>query len=434
MARRLLYISDQVFYWDGDTWYTSNGFPLREVVDAAGGAIGAWTFFGRLLWVKQPPEDALPVRAPVGLDVSFVGPWLNSRGIGGYIRNLPVYIRLLRKCIGNHDVVWVKANFVAAWLALPFLWRASAFRISHQVGDPARIAACPQLLRPVIRLFAAAMTRLVHRVANINVFVSRQLSDRYGRKRGESWICNESRIRPEQIIDPVSLPLSLHRPLRLLYVGRFSPEKGVPVLLRAVTKLAVDYELRLVGCGRQQGELELLVSDLGINDKVQFCGAEPWGEALFTVIRSSDILILPSYTEGLGLVLLEAMSQGVPVVASNVGGIPEIVNHGVSGLLFPVGDADALAREIGAVAGDALLRNKLRTNALQVARQNTLDGQLCKMFAKLAGRMENARFCKPHPRRWPDLRSRNSPAWGRRKDGANNPAVYRFQRSVRDRH
>jgi len=387
IAHRLVHISDQVFYCDGDTWYTSNGFPLRELVESAGGAIGAWSFFGRLLWVKQPPEDALPVRAPAGLEVSFVGPRMKSRGIGGYVRNLPAYLRLLRRCIEDHDVVWVKANLVAAWLALPFLRGARAFRISHQIGDPAEMVAGPPLLRPAIRLLAAAMTRLVHRAADTNVFVSRQLSDRYGRKNCESWICNESRIRPEQIIDRLSLPSGPHCPLRLLYVGRLSPEKGIPVLLRAVTKLACDYELRIVGSGPQQGELELLAADLGIGDKVQFCGSRPWGEVLSTVMRSSDILVLPSYTEGLGLVLLEAMSQGVPVVASNVGGIPEIVNHGVSGLLFPVGDADALARAIVAVVSDQLLWNQLRTNALQVARQNTLDGQLCKMFAKLAASM-----------------------------------------------
>lgn len=328
---------------------------------------------------------------PRGLDLSFIGPRLTSRGIGGYVRSLPGYLRLLRRCINNHDVVWVKANFVAAWLALPFLCRSKAFRISHQVGDPAKIAVGPSLLLPAIRLFASSMTRLVHRVADVNVFVSRQLSNSYGSKSRDAWICNESRLRPEQVLDSGSPPHNLHRPIRLLYVGRFSREKGIPILLRAVTTLKFDYELRLIGSGQQQGQLERLASELGVRSKVHFLGTISWGDALFKVMQDSDILILPSLTEGLALVLLEAMSQGLPVVASNVGGTPEVVCDEVTGLLFPVGDAGALADAISRLVSDDPLRIKLRTNALEVARENTLDRQLCNMFVRLFARLEPAK-------------------------------------------
>jgi glycosyltransferase involved in cell wall biosynthesis len=298
---------------------------------------------------------------------------------------------LLRSCIDNHDVVWLKANFVAAWIALPFLCGSKTYRVSHQVGDPAKIAVGPSLLLPPIRLLAAAMTCLVHRVADVNVFVSRQLADHYGRKSCEPWICNESRLRPDQIVDPSSLPQDLHQPIRLLYVGRLSPEKGIPILLRAATKLACDYELRLAGSGQQEVELKSLASALGVQHKVHFLGPISWGDALFDLMRSSDILILPSHTEGLGLVLLEAMSQGLPVVASDVGGIPEVVRDGVTGLLFPAGDADALAAAISKLVNHDRLRIEVRKNALEVARDNTIDRQLCKMFVRLFARLDAAK-------------------------------------------
>jgi glycosyltransferase involved in cell wall biosynthesis len=177
-------------------------------------------------------------------------------------------------------------------------------------------------------------------------------------------------------------------------VGRLSPEKGIPILLRAVTKLECDYDLRLVGSGQQQGQLEGLASELGVRHKVHFLGTISWGDALFELMRDSDILILPSHTEGLPLVLLEGMSQGLPVVASNVGGVPEIVRDEVTGLLFPVGDVDALAGAISRLVSDDPLRIKLRKNALGVARENTLDRQLCKMFVRLFARLECGKCAK----------------------------------------
>lgn len=380
---RLVYITDQVFYFDGNAWYTSNGFPLGELALATGGRMREWTFFGRLQLVDRPPAGALLITCPSGLSVSFAGPRFIRRGLIGYLLSLPQYLAALRRCILHSDVVWVKANFVAAFLSIPFLVGAPTLRISHQIGDPAHIAVGPPLLLPAIRIFASAMTRLVHRVSDINVFVSRQLRECYGKKSAESWIYNESVLRPCQIVDPTSLRPDRHSPARLLYVGRLSPEKGIPVLLRAFAKLEGRNELRLAGSGFQLEELESLASELGIRDRVQFLGNVDWGGPLFELMRDSDILILPSHTEGLGLVLLEAMSQGLPVVASRVGGIPEIVHHEITGLLFPPGDADALSAALTRLIDDAPLRNRLRTNALELARANTLDEQLCKMFARI---------------------------------------------------
>lgn len=385
---RLAYISDQLFYQKDDVWYTSNGFPLTELAESAGGAIASWTFFGRLLQVDTPPRGALPVTPPPGLRLFFAGPRFKRRGLVGYLGSMRSYLTQLRNCIGSHDVIWMKANFAAAWLALPFLRRSRAFRISHQVGDPAQIAVGPVFLLPLIRRVACALTRLVHRKADLNVFVSRQLAEIYSSKP-DYWIYNESRLRPTHIVDG-PLPLrSLEKPVRLIYVGRLSPEKGVPVLLRAIACVSFPIELSIVGSGHQRQEIDGLAMSLGIRGRIQFLGAVNWGPDLLGVIRQSDILVLPSYTEGLGLVLLEAMSQGVCVVASNVGGIPEIVRDRVTGLLFPPGNVEALAEALTRLAEDDDLRHQLRNNALEVARENTLDRQLCGMFERLLARLRN---------------------------------------------
>ncbi len=382
-SRRVAYISDQVFYSDGAAWYTSNGFPLPELFHASGGRMQQWTFFGRLQSVEHPPKGALRIVAPPGLMLSFVGPTLKRRGMLGYLGSLPQYLALLRDCIRHHDVVWVKANFVAAWLAVPFLLVSSALRISHQVGDPAWIAVGPPLLLPAIRLVASSMTRLVHRVSDVNVFVSKQLAECYGSKSPQPWIYNESRLRPGQIVDAASLRQGRHTPTRLLYVGRLSPEKGIPTLLRAFAALKSPSHLRLAGGGSQLAELEALAVESGVRERVHFLGNVDWGNPLFELMRDSDILVLPSFTEGLPLVLLEAMAQGLPVIATRVGGIPELVRDEITGLLFPAGDADALSACLSRLIDDTSLRSSIRLNAIEVARANTLDEQLCSMFSRI---------------------------------------------------
>jgi glycosyltransferase involved in cell wall biosynthesis len=131
----------------------------------------------------------------------------------------------------------------------------------------------------------------------------------------------------------------------LICVGRLSPEKGQAGLLRALAELRgrhSDLKLRLVGDGPDRQALEALASDLGLADRLTFLGRLTERETLAEIARS-DILVLPSFMEGLPIVLTEAMALGVPVVASRVAGVPELVEDGAGGLLFAPSDWDDLA-------------------------------------------------------------------------------------------
>ena len=142
----------------------------------------------------------------------------------------------------------------------------------------------------------------------------------------------------------------LHAGLRLLFVGRLVERKGVHVLLDALALLPEEPPicLEVVGDGPEREALERRARALGIQDRVRFHGFVP-REALETRLRDCDALALPAITdakgdvEGLGVVLLEAMSFGKPVVASLSGGITDIVRSGENGMLVPPGDAAALA-------------------------------------------------------------------------------------------
>jgi len=129
-------------------------------------------------------------------------------------------------------------------------------------------------------------------------------------------------------------------------IARLAPQKGIEVLLRAVARLApVHPELRvvIVGEGPQRGLLERRAAKLGLSGRVNFAGYQP---DLAGVLKSLDLFVLPSISEGLSITALEALSASLPVVASRTGGIPEVVREGESGILFTPGDDLDLAKKI----------------------------------------------------------------------------------------
>jgi len=137
----------------------------------------------------------------------------------------------------------------------------------------------------------------------------------------------------------------------ILYAGVLSPVKGVHHLINAFALVAKDFlRARLLIAGREQNRtyaagLRKQVRGLRLNGRIRFSGAMPQAE-LALQMRNACVLVLPSASEGLGRVLLEAMATGIPVIGSGVGGIPELVEEGVNGFLVPPGDEKALAEKI----------------------------------------------------------------------------------------
>jgi len=141
-----------------------------------------------------------------------------------------------------------------------------------------------------------------------------------------------------------------------LFVGRLDREKGVELLLRAFARVRRRFasaRLRIAGQGPLRGHLEGIARALGVTDAVEFCG---WLSPDEVEQRLSDAwaLVVPSlWAEPLGLVAVEAVTRGVPVVASARGGLAEIVEDGVSGVLFPNNDEDALVERLSSIASRA---------------------------------------------------------------------------------
>jgi len=158
--------------------------------------------------------------------------------------------------------------------------------------------------------------------------------------------------------------------LVLIMVARMHRGKGHPILFDAMRRLIGSYptlKLICLGEGEEQPQLRALSERYALSHCIRFLGYQ---QNVAEWLRAADINVLPTFYEGMPLTILEAMAAGLPTVASKVGGIPEAIQHGVSGILVPQGDAVILAESISVLLRDAATRSRLGHAAQDRARQN----------------------------------------------------------------
>jgi glycosyltransferase involved in cell wall biosynthesis len=160
-------------------------------------------------------------------------------------------------------------------------------------------------------------------------------------------------------------------PIPIGFIGRLDPVKRIPDLLEAVRKLNGRVHLHIYGEGARRPELESLIAELDLKSSVTLHGSVARPQDAMSQI---ELLVLPSEAEGFGLVLIEAMAAGVPVVATNVPGIRDVVRDEETGLLVAPGAPGELARAIDRILSEPALRQRLVAAAgADVARRFTWD-------------------------------------------------------------
>ena len=143
-------------------------------------------------------------------------------------------------------------------------------------------------------------------------------------------------------------------PVKLCFIKMHRRKYGPEVLLKAFAEACQrmpDLRLTMAGEGEMTPALRELASGLGVTDSVQFIGFVP-NDRIYTLLQEHHIMVMPSETESFGVAVLEASACGRPVIASRVGGVPEVLRHGETGLLVPPGDVDALTEAIISLASD----------------------------------------------------------------------------------
>jgi glycosyltransferase involved in cell wall biosynthesis len=172
-----------------------------------------------------------------------------------------------------------------------------------------------------------------------------------------------------------SEPLPAER--QFAFVGALERIKGVDVLIEAWCRVAPHIQgVRLVvaGTGTLNASVERMIDRCGLSESVQLVGALSRAAVRDLMDRSSCVIV-PSRSEGLGMVIVEAMARGRPVVASEVGGVPELVEHGLNGLLVPPGQAEELARAMLALIRDPARLQRMSTAARERALLSNRDDE-----------------------------------------------------------
>ena len=223
---------------------------------------------------------------------------------------------------------------------------------------------------PAYRQITRRLAFVAARAANVVVAVS----DTVRRSCHEHTRVPDDRIRT--IRNGVSLdrlgaavPTRGTTRLRLCAVGSLLPIKGYPYLLRALASLAGEIEVSLdvFGGGPELGALSSLARELGLSGSVRLRGQ--FANAA-SELPGYDAFCLPSLIEGLPMALIEAMGTGLPVIASAVGGVPEVVTDGESGMLVAPADPAALAAALRTLARDPDLRARMGESARRVVRDH----------------------------------------------------------------
>jgi glycosyltransferase involved in cell wall biosynthesis len=170
----------------------------------------------------------------------------------------------------------------------------------------------------------------------------------------------------------------------LVFAGRLGPQKSLGTALEALVGLP-DVALVVAGDGPERAELERRSAALGLGGRVRFLGSVP-RERVLRLFRAADVSVLPSAWENFPHTVVEALAVGCPVIATSVGGVPEVIRDGENGLLVPPRDPGALAAAIARFFGDADLRARLAAAAAPSVADSSEDA----VFATIEAELERA--------------------------------------------
>ncbi|MCU1313077.1 MAG: N-acetyl-alpha-D-glucosaminyl L-malate synthase BshA, partial [Acidobacteriaceae bacterium] len=167
----------------------------------------------------------------------------------------------------------------------------------------------------------------------------------------------------------------------LIHLSNFRPVKRVTDCVQIFARVVkeVPAHLLLVGDGPDRSQAEMLASSLGIRERVHFLGKQ---DSVTELLPLADLMLMPSELESFGLAALEAMACRVPAIATRVGGVPELIEHGVTGCLFPVGDVDAMAQEAIRLLRDDAQLERMRAAARQTAQDHFCASRIIPLYEK----------------------------------------------------
>jgi len=379
---RLAVYSDFSYRREGDALYAELPFVLF--------LIGLVPHFRRVVLVGRldPTPGRLPYLVPPSLEFAPLPHYARLSEPGGALASAVSSLRRFWRMLDAVDVVWLLGPHPLA-LAFALLARLRRRRVALGIRqDFPLYMRFRHPDRPGLRVAAAALQGAFRWLGSRSavIVVGSALADQY---RGaarllEVWI---SLVGEADIAPPATFAQRRYDgELTILSVGRLEAEKN-PLLLADILAAARerDPRWRLVVCGDGPMEEDLAqrLRELGVEHAAELRGYVPVDGALPELYRTSHAFLHVSWTEGLPQVLIEAFAARLPVVATAVGGVPEV--SGRAALLVPPGDGRAPADALARLAADARLREALVSAGVEQVRAHTLEAECARVAAFLAG-------------------------------------------------
>jgi glycosyltransferase involved in cell wall biosynthesis len=211
-------------------------------------------------------------------------------------------------------------------------------------------------------------------------------AERYASRKGRVLTMMPSLVREEDVVsEPPERDWT--GVLDLITVGRIDAEKNPLLLVEALAEVERArpgrFRLRWAGVGPLADDVRRRAEELGIGDRIELLGYVPFGPELLTEYRRAHVFLHVSLTEGVPHVLVEALSSGTPIVATDVGGVRAALDDGAAGLLVPPADAAALTTALFKLVDDDQLRSRLVEHGLGLARERTLESEAARVAAFL---------------------------------------------------
>ncbi|MGC2111953.1 MAG: glycosyltransferase [Candidatus Korobacteraceae bacterium] len=318
----------------------------------------------------------------------YLGPWQYAQ-LRSWVRGA------VRDALSADDAVLCRVGSRLATDLIPVLWHSNRPYGLEVVGDPYEAfapGAVKHPLRPVFRyLSTRTLKEQCARAAAVSYVTERALQRGYpAGNDGFAVAVSDTDLQPTHFStvprvfttsyssadlssdDYASGPKNYTTPVhpQLIFVGSLEQMyKGQDVLLRTAALLAqrgFRSELRMIGDGRHRPELEQMARSLGLTGAAKFLGELPAGAAIRAELDHATLMVLPSRTEGLPRVVVEAMARALPCVATRVGGVPELLH---SEDLVPPNDVRALANKIQEVISDPSRLNRMSARNLEKAQE-----------------------------------------------------------------
>lgn len=377
ISRLLLVTSDYHYYRDGKVHTTSSFMrfvphllsfcerieicaPVHQFSDAEGYTIES----GRIGYRPLPP----------------------SRTIEAFVRRFPCDgLRILRRLyqgIRRADLVWINGPHPLQPLAAVVAKLTRKPYLLYARGDIVAVARPKYIGAGVRNQMALRTAYFLDRLIDLSardaaVFYVGSNLRRHARHARFARPVMTSLVEESQLAS--SERSDLHSPVRLLWAGQLRPVKGLPYLLRAVRTLldrGHQIHLTLVGDGEQREALESEIATLGLTQAVTLVGYVAPGPELDRYFKAADLFVLPSLSEGLPKVTVEAMARALPVIGTEVGGVPDLVRDRENGLLIPPANAGILTDTLERVIADDDLRERMSAGSLAFAREHTADAEV----------------------------------------------------------